>query len=329
MTFPMQPEIPRDRWDRPLILKLDGSGKRTPYTRCTTFVRALDDTYKLNAWMQRMVGVGLSQRKDLLLAFAALAPELLKPTTEVAQSAKDKGDALCDAAREAAGSSAAATTGSALHKIFETHDRGELVGSIPADAAADLAAYERATKQLEAIHIERLTVLDEYAVAGTPDRIVDFDGERYIADVKTGSLDFGVLKVAMQLSVYSRSELYDTRTDQRLGSPGVNQDRAIVIHLPAGTADCRLLWVEIGRAWPAIDLAGQVRQWRKEKDWLSELTGNVALTGFDEAMLGNAIATAGNAEQLVELWRSNRDKWSDELSQLAAARKALILGGVA
>ena len=33
---------------------------------------------------------------------------------------------------------------------------------------------------------------DDLKIGGTPDRIVEMDGEKYIADIKTGSIDFGV-----------------------------------------------------------------------------------------------------------------------------------------
>src|SRR5689334_2925212 len=64
------PQVPRDRWQRPLVVPPKG-GKPVAYTRCTTFVGCLEDTFNLSRWQQRMVALGLNDRPDLLLAVAA------------------------------------------------------------------------------------------------------------------------------------------------------------------------------------------------------------------------------------------------------------------
>src|SRR5215831_14489249 len=104
-TFdPIPPAIRRDRWLRPLVVP-PGGGKPVPYTRCTTYVSALEDTYNLSRWQQRMVAIGLAERQDLLLAVAAHRDD------------KAHLNELCEKALEAAKGSAPATTGTALHKL--------------------------------------------------------------------------------------------------------------------------------------------------------------------------------------------------------------------
>lgn len=343
MTIPMsRAEVPRDRWERPLVVPPEG-GARVAYTRCTTFVDALDEKYKLGQWMQRMVGVGLSQRKDLLLAFSALAPELMKPTTEVSAEAKRKGDELCDKAREAAAASAPATTGTALHSLAEQRDRGETLGVIPLEAQLDLKAYEQATSIFTALHIEQFMVHDGYQIGGTPDRVVEYDGRVYIADLKTGSIEYSALKIAMQLAVYAHCDLYDVHADQRRVLERIDKQRAIVIHLPAGTGQCQLKWVDIDRAWQAVDVARQVREWRKTKHWLSDMTPDRPLFDMgaaqhassaetsppDSAVLADVVASARSTATLEALWRENRERWTPELTELARARRALLEGNAA
>ena len=68
-TSPITP-IPRDRFGRPLVVP-PAARSPSPYTRCTTYVDALEDKFGLQKWMMRMTAVGLSQRQDLLLAVAA------------------------------------------------------------------------------------------------------------------------------------------------------------------------------------------------------------------------------------------------------------------
>jgi hypothetical protein len=161
----------------------------------------------------------LSQRQDLLLGISSLAPQLMLPTDEVPKDAKTKANEYCEAAIEAARGTAAATTGTALHTMTQHHDLGHPLGVIPDSARADIASYARATSVLTALHVEQPMVHDGLLVGGTPDRIVDFGGRTYIADVKTGSIDYAAMKIAMQLAVYAHSTIYDPTTDKRVATP--------------------------------------------------------------------------------------------------------------
>src|SRR4029077_14908658 len=151
------------RWQRPLV-KPPGGGKPLPYTRCTTFVDALDEKYQLSLWQQRMVAVGISQRKDLLLSIAALAPQLMLPSREIPRDVKEKANGICEQALEAALATAGATTGTALHEMTRTIDSGRDLGEIPDDAARDLDAYTKATAPLSSVYIEQPMVLDAFQV---------------------------------------------------------------------------------------------------------------------------------------------------------------------
>lgn len=264
-------EVRRDRWGRPLIVPPEG-GKPVPYTRCTTYIKALDDTALLTAWAKRMVLVG-----------ATVDPSLVERAAF--ETDKRTLDALAEEALVAARANAKRDKGTLLHALTEYADRGEplpetgtvdgVVWEVTDADRADIAAYVKATEDLTVTHIERFTVCDELQVAGTPDRLVSFDGQTYIADLKTGSVDYAALSIAMQLSVYSRSQFYDTATGERTPLPGVSQDLGIVVHLPAGSAECRLLWVDLETGWRGVQAAGVVRKWRgiKAKDVFSPFGG--------------------------------------------------------
>ena len=248
------PEIQRDRWGRPLIAPPDGS-KPVAYTRATTLAGTMDDLYGLMGWKVRTAALGLADRPDLQLAIT---------TNRGNKKALDK---ICEQALEAGGATAAATIGTALHTLTEQLDRGEELPTVPDHVAADVEAYRKATAQLEHLAIEQFTVCDELQVAGTPDRIVRWQGGNYIADLKTGqNIQYGLHKIALQLAIYSRSVAYDTATGQRTALPDVNQSNAIVIHAPAGSGKAELLWINISAGWDAVDLAMQVRSWRKAKN---------------------------------------------------------------
>lgn len=243
--------ITRDRFGRPLVIPPDG-GKPVAYTRATTLASAVEDTFNLARWQQRMVAVGLADRPDLQLAVTA--------------HRNDKGrlNDICEQAIEAAKGTAAATTGTALHTLTELVDLGQDLPIVPPDAEADLAAYRETTACLQVEAIEQFVVIDDLKVGGTPDRIVRWNGERLIADIKTGSIEWGIQKIAMQLALYAHGKAYDPATGQR--SPlNVNQTSGLIIHLPAGSGQCELVWVDLKRGWEAVELAVKVREWRKAK----------------------------------------------------------------
>lgn len=248
--------VPRDRWGRPLITP-PGGGKPKAYTRVTTFAGSVEDMYGLGQWQQRMVALGLAKRSDLLLSVSAHAED------------KDELNKIVDSAREAAAASAAATTGTALHKLAERYDRGQLaLTDMPESNIADMRAYA-ATMRAFTIHgIEEFVVVDDIQCAGTFDRIVEYDGQRYVADIKTGSIEYGVGKMAVQLALYARGQLYVPGETERRDTD-VSRAAGIIVHLPAGQGRCDLYWIDLRAGWEAAELCEKVRSWRKRKGLLA------------------------------------------------------------
>lgn len=308
------PLIDRDRFGRPLVTPPQG-GKAVAYTRCTTYVDCIEDKFNLQKWQMRMVALGLASRPDLLLSV---------------QAHKDDNrelDKACEAAKEAAAASAAATTGTALHALTELVDRGQELPVLPAEAKADLEAYRTATADLTAVAIEQFCVQDMLKIGGTPDRVVEYEGQRYIADIKTGSIEYGSLKIAAQLAVYARSQVYDVASRKRTRH-GADIERGIIIHLPAGQARCELVWVDLLAGWEAVLVARQVREQRVRK--FTDLT-----KAFDDAEpftkpvradrrvldtpeladpLVEQIRACDTADAVRALWTPS---WSDELNEVA------------
>lgn len=330
------PPIDRDRWGRPLVVP-PGGGKKVAYTRCTTFVDCLDDKFGLQKWMMRMTALGLASRPDLLLSVQAHKDD------------KNELDRICDSAKEAAAASAAATTGTALHALTELVDRGEDLPVLPADAKADLEAYREATKDLKTVLIEQFCVQDALKIGGTPDRVVEYQGKRYIADLKTGSIEYGALKIAMQLAVYARSHTYDVASHKR--SPhGADLQRGLIIHLPAGQATCNLIWVDLVAGWNAVMVARDVRHQRTLKfadltrpfddvtgfastDTTSESAGpqpslkRALANPITPRPIEQQVAEASTRAELEAIWRANEGTWTQELTDLAVARTRALESG--
>ena len=244
-------EIDRDRYGRPLIIPPTG-GKAIAYTRATTIANSLDDASALTAWKMRMAAIGLTTRPDILLSITA------------AQDDKMAVNSLIEDAMEVAGANKAANIGTAIHSFAERLDLGQDLGIVPPQWAPDIKAYEEATKILNNKFIEQFCVLDKFKIAGTPDRIVEYNGELFVADIKTGRIDHPN-NIAIQLAIYANGLPYDSATATRSTWGEVNKDKAIIIHLPAGTGTCKLMWIDIKEGFKGLQFSMKVRKWRDQK----------------------------------------------------------------
>jgi hypothetical protein len=242
------------------------SGEQEAHTRATTIAKALDDLAGLNRWVCRMTLTGLALRHDLY----ALA---------LSADKTDRGalDRLADQAQEAARATAGANLGSALHALTAQLDRGEDV-AVPPPFDADLDAYRKALAgagvQIVPEMIERVVGVDDLPepIAGTFDRLVSFDGRTFVADLKTAqSLDYAWGAVAVQLALYAHATRLYVDESTFGPMPAVDQQRAIVIHLPAGKAVCTLYSVDIAAGYRAAGLACDVRAWRRRRDLADHL----------------------------------------------------------
>lgn len=301
--------VQRDRWGRPLIIP-PGGGTPVPYTRATTLAGAVDDLNGLIKWKINRAMVGIVERPDLLLAAAAHRDDEKQMYT------------IAEQALEAGGSTRAATIGTALHSLTERVDRGQELGVVPADYAADITAYEKAMTGYQPVHIEQMSVLDDLRVAGTPDLVVRCpDGRLRIADKKSGSISHPQ-KMAVQLALYAHALRYDITTGQRHPwGDDVDLDVGIIVHIPAGQGRADLYRLDLAAGWKVVPLACQVREWRKHGDLLTPVTTLPGPTAPGVAALINAATTI---DQLNNLWATHQHEWNPELTFLAAARKAVI-----
>lgn len=314
---PPERKVPRDHLGRPLIRQPDGTEKA--YTRCTTFVGCMEDQFNIQKWRQRMVALGLADRVDLVLSVAAHRDD------------KNALNRIVEQAAEAGKASAPANIGTALHALTDRIDRGEPLGVVPEAYHADLDAYRTtlASAGITPVMIEPFTVCDELQVGGTPDRLYMYQGKGYIGDTKSGSLDFGGLKFGMQMSVYSRSIPYDHVTGERTPYPvPVDQDKAILVHLPAGTGRCELHWVDIAGGWQAVQTARDVRQWRnKGKKFISPFILPEQPTDVAKRMY-QAIEAAESVDKLYEIYAYAIDQGIPEhvVVQACITRRAQLEG---
>jgi len=305
-------EVPRDRWQRPLIYPTPDTTKPLPYTRATTLAKTLDDANSLIQWKQRLTARGLLARPDLMASLAA--------TDDDDKPGMNK---IVDAAFEQAGGSAAATTGTAVHKFTERLDLGQPLGQVPNEYKADIEAYKALAETIgwKVLDVEKFLVNHEFQVAGTADRILEIDGQTYIADLKTGSSVDYHQAWSVQFAIYANSHPYNPGTRETLEwpYPPPRLDKALVIHLPAGKGEAHAYWVDITVGLDALKLATQVRDFRKSK----------LLTPYEKPRpvdLFALIAGAPDRDALIELWQQHKTDWTPEHNKAAATRTEQLQG---
>lgn len=273
-------QIPRDRYGR-YLLPHPETGKGQAWTRVTTLAGALKDRYGLERWDWRNIVWGMGQRPSL---FAQAAAAKLTDTKTL--------DKIGDRAKEAADAHAGADLGSALHTFAERVDRGEEF-EIAAPFEADIRAY-RTALDMAGIStavgwIERVICVPDlhvpesgvYGVCGTLDRVSNAMEWRLprIGDIKSASdkekpdgkvvdpiTTYGMQDIPLQLAMYAHgTHWWDIANEQWVEMPPLDQETAMLYHIPAGLGQCRIYEIDIAAGWEAVKLALDIRAWRKRK----------------------------------------------------------------
>ena len=251
--------------------KGEGIREKT-YRRVTSYIDVLDDKRNVQAWSERMVLLGIAEDTGFLTGVLDIDP--------ATKEGRDLLNRRAEAAKDLGGANRKSDQGTHLHNLSERVDLHDaLPEGLPDADVLDMRAYALATHGLFGIrHMEELVVNEQLGVAGTPDRVSQWVGpytliapdgsiigpdELLITDLKTGRVDFGALKMAMQLSIYSRSDLNVKGSAVRLPMENVNQRWGIIMHLAAGSGVCTLYWADLTLGWAAVQVAESVHAMRK------------------------------------------------------------------
>lgn len=241
------------------------TGAKRSWRRATTLAKTLDDEHALTRWGERKVAEGLAADRSLIDQVAA-AGDPDDP------AAKDAVNRVCAQAKDLAGSSVGSELGTAMHTVTEHGDAATLpAGPMPEAAASGLAAYraalDRAGIEVPVEWIERIVVCPDVDTAGTLDRIVHAPGRPLpvILDVKTAQdMSYSWLATSIQLAEYAHAtHMWRPDGDGYEPMPDVDQELAVVAHMPVGAGTCVLYWVDIARGWQHARLAHQVHEARK------------------------------------------------------------------
>jgi hypothetical protein len=260
--------IPRDRYDRPLLVPV-GGGERQPYTSVSTLSDALTDTRGLDIWDRRMIarGIGLSEE---LAALAAAEPYHTGLGERDVKAMKESGrrlDELIDRARDVAKAHQKRDYGTAFHGLTEPGNRDHVV--VPLRMKPDVDSFWARLDEhgMEIVATECFVVNETLGAAGTFDHLVRVPGIEglVIMDKKTGV--YHPENCRIQMAAYAGGELYDKETDERIpfaeAFGPVNQEIGITAHTAAmsGVTDFYEEPLEVGRKAAAAAL--WVREYRR------------------------------------------------------------------
>jgi hypothetical protein len=333
-----RPQPRRGRWRWYKTVPIDGCDL---WCRATTFADTIDDNFKLSQWNMRMVARGIVMRQSLAAQVALIPAE-----KACSKQQKEELNQICANAKEVAGGSDRADLGTLLHTMTEQHDRGVPI-DLPEPYASDIRAYDHTLKenniQILPNFIEQVVIVKQLQVAGTFDRVVEHNGEQYIFDLKTGDkLDFSESKFTIQMTLYSMADhIYeygwaeDGSEDKIHPMPKVNQEKAIICHLPAGQATCTLHWAPLTQGREAIEHVRWVRHdWRRRRHMLTPFAPAkpaLALQQDRRAWLVEQverIKTLGGLDTLAACWPAGvptfRQSDTHTADQLEAVARAVV-----
>src|SRR5690606_35548798 len=252
-------DVPRDRWGRPVIVPPNG-GEPIAYLRASTLAGCLDDKTNLGDWKARMTGRGVAISPDLQAGFAAI-PDM--DSREGKATARE----LADQAQERATASRKRVVGTAFHSLSEVYDKtGQRPEHVPPALLPLLEDYIAKTANVRWLGVEMFVVNDELTSAGAFDRVGQRPSELpRIWDIKTGRVDFGALKFAIQFAVYAHGKFYNAKTQKRVPFPSIDLSIAHVIHADPDTGVVTIYDIDIEKGWEAAKIARRVHELRADK----------------------------------------------------------------
>lgn len=287
----------------------------TTYSRCTTFIKCVDENEALIRWDQRAI----------LLGFAARAQEFVADTVRF-QEDKGKLNGVVTRAKEAGGALTLAAEGSAMHFLTECCDLNQMPALVPERYQPGLMSWIETMQYFPIIKVEKFMVHDGLKVAGTPDRVVrylpcDNCGRiYYILDLKTGRVDlYTELQIAMQLGIYANSAYYDVDTGWRTAQDDICRCRGIVIKMNVESGQITPMWTDIYTGYQiAVEVAPRVHDARKNKGLLVPFAPQVNLFVLIEQAL--------DRDHILAIQDKHRGVWSEAHNRAARARLEELRG---
>lgn len=333
-----EPERPPRRNGMPLLIPRGvevADENRVAYTRASSLGDLLEEFSYLWKWKMRGLAVGLSKRVDLVrLASSEIYTCGFTEDLNANRASGRRIDEVIERALEEAGVAEKADYGTAIHARTEP---GNDEVDIDDKQALDVASCWDLWTELGVVHLgtEIFTACDELRSAGTFDHLSYVPGYGIIVtDKKTSS------KVKMtydiQLGGYSRSDVYDVDTDERMtleeyvASQGwdpalINRSVGLIWWVKNGKTEARFLDLDAG--YQAAKVAAWIRDERRTLGVAKNVTRDIRSAVSDQrATLLARINACDSEALLMALWNNPAAQaiWSDEHTAAATARKQAL-----
>ena len=300
--------------NRPMIIR-PGKKKEEPYLRASEVHRLVEDKYGLNIWQQDRIGKVVATNEALRREWEAVDVEAKGQTFWERKALREKTIRAYTAGRS--WNREAAANGTRFHSVTDKHDSGVLF-ELDSEFADDLDVYKHVLEKAGLIIVasEQFVVQDELGIAGTFDKLVYTelltpDGEpagNVIADLKTGKVKGKELDFGMQMAVYANSVYYDNGVRNEFV---VNNKWGLIIHLPLGSNQAELFWIDLVQCYEVVKAAIIVKEQRAPK-----MISAMVIPG---PTLEDKISSAATKRDLVRIYNDNKGIWNDDLN--AAAQK--------
>lgn len=343
--YPLPPELPRpqskyDGWGR-YKLPSPTTGRPTGYTRMTTAVKVLEDTFNLSRWSRRetarrvfdvavthLAAGGPSNPTINERAYAALVKAFDSEETKLINDTLDILD-------NNMGGKDAAELGDAVHAWLGAVDAGMITpAQVPEMFQPYLKAYTDTLARFGLIplpdYVER-TVLNTSGVetiAGTMDRVylVASTGALITGDVKTSkSLEWSHLSFGGQVAGYRDAELM-LSMDGKGWVPMVetDEDTAIIMHIPSDRPEkAQAVTVDLDKGREAYHNSLAVRAQRSDAKKTMFFTKAIPVPtdeGLARAAAWQALTNVSDPSQLGKVWEQYQHVWTDELTAFGRTR---------
>lgn len=253
----------------PLVSAPDDPDKTLRYSRPSSYGKNLDDENALVNWRLWKVMDGVARSEALQTQICAASDNDKEEKGRLRELALDRGKA-----------NERADMGTGLHAMTARwEDEADTDFDPPEQFLPDLRVYSDllVTYGLSSAMVEVHMVNDELRAAGTADRIYKLSrplvapdsrvlepGSLVIGDLKTGAkLDFSLPGYCVQLALYATGQLYDIELERRLATPEIDQNWAVLVHLPFGEAKAKLLWCSVQTGLYGAWMSSEIKNWQR------------------------------------------------------------------
>jgi hypothetical protein len=341
----MRPEPKRDfKTGKYLLPHPTEPGVVGAWDRATTLAGLHEDHAPLEKWQLRQALDGVTRDPEILTEVRGLVEQAeAADNWRDANAPKKKLDALAVRALDTAGSYDGSTWGTLLHTITEWADAGRLDEVLPEITSwgpkgemllRDLDVYTKTMAENGLVcppeYIERIMVNLPCSSGGTMDRMIRLpDGRLVIGDLKTQKdMDFGCLKIAAQLAEYAFASGLLSEDGRSIEPMPADLDptMAIIMHLPVGKAECRLIQLTP----EDMELGWALAQHAAATMWYRSISRRVTGRPYDPTSvitpdgLLSEITCAESRGHLESIWKRPTVKrvWTDAHTAAAKVRSA-------